>query len=226
MRRAGAPRRLHRRHRGGRPQRPAAGLRRPSRPSPAWVPPATTSPTRGRSSPAPPSAPGHGRPSTVPRADAVAPLVGQPLSGRPALQGSAGRGPAEGGPRPPHPRPGPSRRSRRRPGRARRRRPRRALPPLAAAPRRAAPGRPPVPYRFTVHEMGDALWITCAAEPYSVLATELRRRFPGRPVLISPVAGTPQLAYLAAAGPLRPRPLPGGALVPGTWAAWRRFWRR
>ena len=52
------------------------------------------------------------------------------------------------------------------------------------------------PYRFTVHEMGDALWITCAAEPYSVLAAELRRRFPGRPVLISPVAGTPQLAYL------------------------------
>lgn len=52
------------------------------------------------------------------------------------------------------------------------------------------------PYRFTVHEMGDAIWITCAAEPYSVLAAELRRRFPGRPVLISPVAGTPQLAYL------------------------------
>ena len=52
------------------------------------------------------------------------------------------------------------------------------------------------PYRFTVHEMGDALWITCAAEPYSLLASELRRRFPGRPVLITPVAGTPQLAYL------------------------------
>ena len=52
------------------------------------------------------------------------------------------------------------------------------------------------PYRFSVHEMGDALWITCAAEPYSVLAAELRRRFPGRPVMISPVAGTPQLAYL------------------------------
>ena len=52
------------------------------------------------------------------------------------------------------------------------------------------------PYRFTVHEMGDALWITCAAEPYSALASELRRRFPGRPLLISPVAGTPQLAYL------------------------------
>ena len=52
------------------------------------------------------------------------------------------------------------------------------------------------PYRFTVHEIGDAIWITCAAEPYSLLAGELRRRFPDRTVLVIPMAGDPQLAYL------------------------------
>ena len=52
------------------------------------------------------------------------------------------------------------------------------------------------PYRFSVHEIGDAIWITCAAEPYSLLAGELRRRFPDRTVLVIPMAGDPQLAYL------------------------------
>ena len=52
------------------------------------------------------------------------------------------------------------------------------------------------PYRFSVVEAGDALWITCSAEPYSWLATELRRRFPARTILLSPVAGDAQLAYL------------------------------
>ena len=45
-------------------------------------------------------------------------------------------------------------------------------------------------------EVGDAIWVTCSAEPYSWLATELRRRFPTRTVLLSPVAGDAQLAYL------------------------------
>jgi hypothetical protein len=52
------------------------------------------------------------------------------------------------------------------------------------------------PYRFCVIEVGDAIWVTCSAEPYSWLATELRRRFPTRTVLLSPVAGDAQLAYL------------------------------
>jgi len=51
-------------------------------------------------------------------------------------------------------------------------------------------------YRFSVVEAGDALWITCSAEPYSWLAAELRRRFPARTILLSPVAGDAQLAYL------------------------------
>ena len=52
------------------------------------------------------------------------------------------------------------------------------------------------PYRFSVHELGDAIWITCSAEPFSLLARELRRRFPDKVVLVSPLAGDAQLAYL------------------------------
>ena len=50
--------------------------------------------------------------------------------------------------------------------------------------------------QFSVHRMGDALWVTCGGEPYSLLQTELRRRFPDYPILISPVAGDLQIAYL------------------------------
>ena len=52
------------------------------------------------------------------------------------------------------------------------------------------------PFRYSVLHMGDAVWITCSAEPYSELARELRRSFPGLALLISPIAGDPQLAYL------------------------------
>ncbi len=52
------------------------------------------------------------------------------------------------------------------------------------------------PYRFFVIEAGDAVWITCGAEPYSWLASELRRRFPTKTILLSPVAGDTQVAYL------------------------------
>lgn len=52
------------------------------------------------------------------------------------------------------------------------------------------------PYHFSVLEMGDALWITCSAEPYSWLASQVRRRFPHKTVLISPIAGDSQVAYL------------------------------
>jgi hypothetical protein len=50
--------------------------------------------------------------------------------------------------------------------------------------------------QFSVHRLGDALWITCGGEPYSLLQVELRRRFPGWPMLISPVSGDLQVAYL------------------------------
>jgi hypothetical protein len=49
---------------------------------------------------------------------------------------------------------------------------------------------------FAVHRLGDALWITCAGEPYSWLTAELRRRFPDDLLLLSPMAGLLQVAYL------------------------------
>ena len=52
------------------------------------------------------------------------------------------------------------------------------------------------PYRYSVFRLGDAVWITCSGEPYNELIQELRRRFPGLVLLLSPVAGDPQVAYL------------------------------
>jgi hypothetical protein len=52
------------------------------------------------------------------------------------------------------------------------------------------------PVQFSVHRLGDAFWITCGGEPYNVLQTELRRRFPDHPLVISPVSGDLQIAYL------------------------------
>lgn len=52
------------------------------------------------------------------------------------------------------------------------------------------------PYRYSVFQFGDALWITCSAEPYNALTRELRRRFPDLVLLLSPIAGDAQLAYL------------------------------
>ena len=49
---------------------------------------------------------------------------------------------------------------------------------------------------FSVHHFGDAVWITCSAEPYSWLGNELRRRFPDLILLISPISGNTQVAYL------------------------------
>jgi hypothetical protein len=56
--------------------------------------------------------------------------------------------------------------------------------------------RPTYPYHYSVYRLGDALWITCGGEPYSVLQTELRRRFPDHPMILSPLAGDFQIAYL------------------------------
>ena len=52
------------------------------------------------------------------------------------------------------------------------------------------------PYRFSVYRMGDAIWVTCGGEPYSDLQVVLRRRFPGFAILVSPLAGNVQVAYL------------------------------
>src|SRR5262249_10139997 len=52
----------------------------------------------------------------------------------------------------------------------------------------------PVPY--SIHRFGDAIWVTTGGEPYNVLQVELRRRFPDLTLLISPLAGALQVAYL------------------------------
>jgi hypothetical protein len=52
------------------------------------------------------------------------------------------------------------------------------------------------PLGFTVHRMGDAVWVACGGEPYSAIQVELRRRFPDNVILCSPLAGDMQVAYL------------------------------
>lgn len=55
---------------------------------------------------------------------------------------------------------------------------------------------PTYTYHFSVHRLGDAFWVTTGGEPYSLLQTELRRRFPAHPILLTPLAGDFQVAYL------------------------------
>jgi hypothetical protein len=55
---------------------------------------------------------------------------------------------------------------------------------------------PTYPFRFAVHRLGDAVWVSCGGEPYSLFQVELRRRFPHLAVLCSPLDGDMQVAYL------------------------------
>ena len=52
------------------------------------------------------------------------------------------------------------------------------------------------PLRFAVFKLGDAVWITCAGEPYSQIQGELRSRFPNATIVFSPLAFDLQVAYL------------------------------
>ena len=52
------------------------------------------------------------------------------------------------------------------------------------------------PVSFSVYRMGDAIWITCGGEPYNLLQTELRRRFPQWTIIVSPLDSGIQVAYL------------------------------
>ncbi|MEZ4641078.1 MAG: hypothetical protein R2873_35790 [Caldilineaceae bacterium] len=61
---------------------------------------------------------------------------------------------------------------------------------------RQLPETPDIPFPFSVYQLGDALWVTCAGEPSNQVQTELRRRFPDTPILVSPLAGDMQVAYL------------------------------
>ncbi len=61
---------------------------------------------------------------------------------------------------------------------------------------RQLPDSATIPFPFSVYQLGDALWVTCAGEPSNQVQTELRRRFPDTPILLSPLAGDMQVAYL------------------------------
>jgi hypothetical protein len=58
------------------------------------------------------------------------------------------------------------------------------------------PAGPTYPLQFTVHRFGDAIWVTCGGEPYSMLQVELRRRFPHVLLVLSPLSGDYTVAYL------------------------------
>lgn len=58
------------------------------------------------------------------------------------------------------------------------------------------PDGPTCPVQFSVHRLGDAVWVTSGGEPYNILQVELRRRFPGLVLLFSPLASGLQVAYL------------------------------
>jgi hypothetical protein len=53
-----------------------------------------------------------------------------------------------------------------------------------------------LPLPFAVYRLGEALWVTCAAEPYSRIQVDLRARFPDWTILFSPLAGEVQVAYV------------------------------
>lgn len=52
------------------------------------------------------------------------------------------------------------------------------------------------PFPFSVYRLGDAVWIATGAEPYNLLQTELRRRFPTETLLVSPLAGGQAVGYI------------------------------
>jgi hypothetical protein len=58
------------------------------------------------------------------------------------------------------------------------------------------PAGPSAPFPYSVYRLGDAIWVTTGGEPYNVAQTELRRRFPGQPILFSPLDGGQSAAYL------------------------------
>ncbi|MBX3441365.1 MAG: hypothetical protein KF774_03075 [Planctomyces sp.] len=52
------------------------------------------------------------------------------------------------------------------------------------------------PYQVTLLRLGDAIWVTAEGEPYQLLQTELRRRFPDRTLLVLSLADGWRCSYL------------------------------
>lgn len=62
--------------------------------------------------------------------------------------------------------------------------------------RRALPPGETYPYRAIVWRLGEAVWIGVQGEPYSLLQTELRRRFPETPIIATSIGWDWSVAYL------------------------------
>ena len=58
------------------------------------------------------------------------------------------------------------------------------------------PQGPTCPLLCSAFRLGDAVWVTSGGEPYNFVQTELRRRFPDRTILFSPLASGTYVAYL------------------------------
>jgi hypothetical protein len=61
---------------------------------------------------------------------------------------------------------------------------------------RTLPEGPTYPFPYSVYHLGDAVWVSVGAEPYNLLQTELRRRFPQTPIVVTVMAGALSVAYL------------------------------
>ena len=56
------------------------------------------------------------------------------------------------------------------------------------------------PLQVVLWRMGDAFWVVAQGEMYSVFQTELRRRFPGTPIIVTTIAADWGASYLPPAG--------------------------
>src|SRR5690606_20431917 len=53
--------------------------------------------------------------------------------------------------------------------------------------RLALPSGDHYPWQVSAWRMGDAVWLCVQGEPYSLLQTELRRRFPNTPIVVASI---------------------------------------
>ena len=51
-------------------------------------------------------------------------------------------------------------------------------------------------YPYSLWQMGDALWVYCCGEPYSLLQKELRNRFPEKIIIVAPYSYRNYASYL------------------------------
>src|SRR5688572_11664085 len=56
------------------------------------------------------------------------------------------------------------------------------------------------PLQVVLWRIGDGFWLGVQGESYSLLQTELRRRFPGTPIIVGSVAADWGASYLPPAG--------------------------